>query len=56
MSTTTPSFDPLIGGNVAVTNSSGNVSEYDGIWDTEVLGNVTFNHGPGEFMTQFRRT
>ena len=43
----------LIGGNVSVTYLDGNTAQYDGIWDTEILGNVTFNHGTGAFTTYF---
>jgi hypothetical protein len=42
-----------IKGNVTVSDSDGNVDAYDNIFDTEVLGNVTFNHGPGSAVTEF---
>src|SRR5262245_61813573 len=42
----------VINGSVSVTYLSGDV-DYDGIWDTEVKGNVTFNHGPGAARTDF---
>lgn len=44
-----------IGGNVSVsyTDGHGTGGEEDGIWDTEVFGNVTFNHGSGAFRTDF---
>jgi hypothetical protein len=41
----------LIGGNVSVSYIAGNADIWDGIWDTEVLGNVTYNHGSGNFTT-----
>jgi hypothetical protein len=41
----------IIGGNLTVTYLDGNANTYDGLWDTEVLGNVTLNHGPGVFTT-----
>lgn len=44
-------FRSIIGGNLTVTYLDGNPHGYDGLWDTEVLGNVTLNHGPGEFTT-----
>ena len=40
-----------IKGNYTVTYLDGNVSSYDGIWDTAVHGNVTFNHGSGSATT-----
>jgi len=40
-----------IKGNVSVTYLDGNVVSYDNIFDAEVLGNVTFNHGPGSALT-----
>lgn len=43
----------VVKGNVTVSNLDGNVTSYDGIWDTEVLGNVTFNHGAGSVTTYF---
>jgi hypothetical protein len=42
----------IIRGNVSVSYKTG-VVDYDGIWDTEVLGNVTFNHGSGSTTTDF---
>jgi hypothetical protein len=42
-----------IKGNYTVSYLDGNVSSYDGIWDTEVHGNVTFNHGSGSATTNF---
>lgn len=44
-----------IGGNFSVTYIDGHGfgGEEDGIWDYEVFGNVTFNHGPGKFRTDF---
>lgn len=44
-----------IGGNVTVSYADGNANpgEADGIWDYEVFGNVTFNHGTGVFRTDF---
>src|SRR5262245_43020070 len=44
-------FRSIIGGNLTVTYLDGNANTYDGLWDTEVLGNVTLNHGPGVFKT-----
>jgi hypothetical protein len=41
----------IIGGNLTVTYLDGNANGYDGLWDAEVLGNVTLNHGPGVFTT-----
>jgi hypothetical protein len=41
----------IIGGNLTVTYLDGNANTFDGLWDTEVLGNVTLNHGPGVFST-----
>jgi hypothetical protein len=46
-------FRSVIRGNVTVSYKDGNGSSYDGIWDTEVRGNVSFNHGPGAFTTNF---
>lgn len=47
----------VIGGNVSITYKDGRVNESfivaDVIADAEVLGNVTFIHGPGEFATAF---
>lgn len=43
----------VVKGNVTVSNLDGNVSSYDGLWDTEVLGNVSFNHGTGSATTNF---
>ena len=43
----------VIGGNVSVTYMDGSGSTIDGIWDTEILGNVTFNHSTGAFTTNF---
>ena len=43
----------VIGGNVAVSYTDGHGSTTDGIWDTKILGNVTFNHGTGAFTTNF---
>jgi hypothetical protein len=40
----------VIGGHVKVTYLTGEVN-YDGIWDTEVKGNVTFDHGTGKAWT-----
>jgi hypothetical protein len=45
-------FRSVIGGNLTVTYRDGNGAGYDGLWDTAVLGNVTFNHGPGAFVTR----
>jgi len=44
-------FRSIIGGNLNVTYLDGNANTYDGLWDTEVFGNVTLNHGPGVFTT-----
>jgi hypothetical protein len=41
----------VIGGNVSFSYLAGNTDLRDGIWDMHILGNVTFNHGPGEFTT-----
>jgi hypothetical protein len=41
----------IIGGNLTVTYLDGNANTFDGLWDTEVFGNVTLNHGPGVFKT-----
>jgi hypothetical protein len=43
----------VIRGNVSVSYLNGTSGSYDGIWDTEVLGNVTFNHASGTFTTNF---
>jgi|SRR5262245_11806200 len=40
-----------IKGSVNVSYLDGNGGAYDGIWDMNVLGNVTYNHGPGSFVT-----
>jgi hypothetical protein len=45
-------FRSVIGGNLKVTNLDGN-GGFDLLFDYEVLGNVTFNHGPGAFDTGF---
>jgi hypothetical protein len=42
-----------IKGNYTVSYLDGNVSSYDGIWDTEVHGDVTFHHGSGSATTNF---
>jgi hypothetical protein len=44
-------FRSIIGGNLTVTYLDGNAIGYDGLWDSEVLGNVTLNHGSGMFKT-----
>jgi len=44
-------FRSIIGGNLTVTYLDGNAATFDGLWDTEVLGNVTLNHGSGTFAT-----
>jgi len=44
-------FRSFIGGNLTVTYLDGSTFGYDGLWDTEVLGNVTLNHGLGAFTT-----
>jgi hypothetical protein len=44
-------FRSVIGGNLTVTYLDGNSQPGDGLFDTEVLGNVTLNHGPGAFAT-----
>jgi hypothetical protein len=44
-------FRSIIGGNLTVTYLDGNTADYDGLFDTEVLGNVTYNHGTGAFTT-----
>jgi hypothetical protein len=45
-------YRSVIGKNLTVTYLDGNVNGYDGLWDTEVMGNVTLNHGPGAFTTE----
>src|SRR5262249_43396469 len=46
--TSNTSFRSTIKGNVTVSYLDGNTTFFnDGIWDTEVQGNVTFNHGSG---------
>jgi hypothetical protein len=47
--TVTPS---IIRGNVSVTYAGGEVN-YEGIWDTEVLGNVTYNYGAAQGEVHF---
>jgi len=42
----------VIKGNVTISYKSGEI-DYDGLWDTEVLGNVTINHGSGHAITYF---
>ena len=42
----------VIKGNVDISYKSG-VINYDGIWDADVLGNVTINHGSGQAFTHF---
>jgi hypothetical protein len=44
-------FRSVIGGNLTVSYLDGSATYYDGLWDTEVLGNVTLNHGSGAFKT-----
>jgi hypothetical protein len=44
-------FRSVIGGNLTVSYLDGNSVFHDGIFDTEVLGNVTLNHGSGAFST-----
>jgi hypothetical protein len=41
----------VIGGNLTDTYLDGSGDGYDGLWDLEVQGNVTLNHGPGAFAT-----
>jgi hypothetical protein len=41
----------VIGGSVSVAYIAGNTVTWDGIFETHVLGNVTFNHGTGVFTT-----
>jgi hypothetical protein len=45
-------FRSVIGGNLTATYLDGATAFYDGLWDTEVLGNVTLNHGSGAFGTR----
>jgi hypothetical protein len=42
----------VIGGNLTVTYKTGDTTVYDGLFDLEVLGNITLNHGPGRFLTR----
>jgi hypothetical protein len=52
--TSNTSFRSTIKGNVTVSYLDGNTTFFnDGIWDTEVGGNVTFNHGSGSATTSF---
>ena len=48
-----PSVRAVIGGNVSVSDLTGNVVGTQGIWDTEVRGNVTFANGPCPRTTNF---
>ena len=43
----------VIGGNVKVTFVDGDTPVGNGIWDTRVRGNVTFNNGSGASKTSF---
>jgi hypothetical protein len=42
----------VVSGSIKVTNLTGEVS-YNGIWDTVVKGNVTFDHGSGPAAVHF---
>jgi hypothetical protein len=42
----------VVSGNVKVTYLTGEVT-YDGMWDTDVKGNVTLDHGSGTATTRF---
>jgi hypothetical protein len=44
-------YRSLIGGNLTVTYLDGDVLSHDGLFDLEVMGNVTLNHGSGAFGT-----
>jgi hypothetical protein len=44
-------FRSVVGGNLAVTYLDGDVVASDSVGDAEVFGNVTFNHGSGDFLT-----
>lgn len=46
-------FRSVIGGNLTVTYLDGDGVLFDAIWDTEVRGNLTLNHGSGAFQTAF---
>jgi hypothetical protein len=41
----------VFGGNLSVAYQSGDTTFHDGLWDLEVVGNATLNHGPGRFIT-----
>lgn len=43
----------VVKGNVTISKLDGNVSGFEGLYDTEVLGNVTFNQGTGSATTNF---
>lgn len=43
----------IIGGSVLVVYQGAGTVDYDGIWDYDVRGNVTFNHGNGTAATYF---
>ena len=43
----------VIGGNVAVSYVTGQCDDFQGIWDTDIRGNVSFNNGSGIFETNF---
>ncbi len=43
----------VIGGSLSIAYLDGGTALYDGVWDTEVIGNVTFDHGSGGFRTVF---
>ncbi|MBO0699491.1 MAG: hypothetical protein J2P46_13935 [Zavarzinella sp.] len=46
-------FRSQIRGNVSVSYLDGNVNGSDGIFDADIDGNVTFNHGTGSAVTRF---
>jgi hypothetical protein len=43
----------LIHGNVSISYLDGNGSTWDGIWDEEIQGNLSYSHGSGAFATNF---
>jgi len=44
-------FRSVIGGNLNVSYLDGDTAAFDGLYDTELVGNATLKHGRGSFLT-----